>query len=151
QQAEDLRERLRDGDHSVAVVGGGLTGIEAAAELAETLPDLKVRLLTSGALGAALSRKAQEYLRKTVARLGVDVVEHARAKEVRVDGLVLDDGTQLVADTVVWTAGFRVSQLAAEAGFAVDDNGRMVVDDMLRSVSHPEVVGVGDAAAMRRQ
>jgi NADH dehydrogenase FAD-containing subunit len=48
---------------------------------------------------------------------------------------------------VVWAAGFRVSTLAAEAGLATDRHGRMIVDNRLRSMSHPEVRSAGDTAA----
>ncbi|HVV09801.1 NAD(P)/FAD-dependent oxidoreductase [Amycolatopsis sp.] len=147
-EARRLREHLT-GSRVVAVTGGGLTGIEAAAELAEAYPELKVRLVTSGALGGALSEKAQRYLRRTFDRLGVDVRDNVRVAEVRADGLALEDGAHIAADTVVWTAGFTVSPLAREAGFEVDKDGRMVVDETLRSLSHPDVVAVGDAAAMR--
>lgn len=54
------------------------------------------------------------------------------------------------ARTVVWAAGFRVPDLAREAGFAVDERDRMLVDAALRSMSHPEVYAIGDAAAMHR-
>lgn len=83
-------------------------------------------------------------------RLGVEVWEHVRVAEVRADGLLLQGGEHVGADTVVWTAGFRVPRLAREAGLAVDQRGRMVVDQTLRSVSHPEVYAVGDAAAVHR-
>ncbi|MDT7658764.1 MAG: hypothetical protein QOF38_3479 [Pseudonocardiales bacterium] len=172
-EASRLRAHLADsGDGGpVAVVGGGLTGIEAAAELAETLPRLKVRLVTGGVLGEALSLRGRRYLWRTFERLGVDVRECARVAEVRADGLLLAGGgdsapgdsprgdrvpgtgagsDHVAAATVVWTAGFRVSDLARRAGLAVDGAGRMIVDQTLRSVSHPEVSGVGDAAAIRR-
>ncbi|MDT7661523.1 MAG: hypothetical protein QOD04_1079, partial [Pseudonocardiales bacterium] len=172
-EASRLRAHLADsGDGgTVAVVGGGLTGIEAAAELAETLPRLKVRLVTGGVLGEALSLRGRRYLWRTFERLGVDVRECARVAEVRADGLLLAGGgdsapgdsprgdrvpgtgagsDHVAAATVVWTAGFRVSDLARRAGLAVDGAGRMIVDQTLRSVSHPEVSGVGDAAAIRR-
>ncbi|KAA9152998.1 oxidoreductase [Amycolatopsis acidicola] len=149
EEARRLKEKLSD-SQTVAVTGGGLTGIEAAAELAETNPELKVRLVTNGKLGEALSEKGRRYLQSVFARLGIEVRENARVAEVRADGLVLEDGAHVAADTVVWTAGFAVSPLAREAGFAVDDKGRMLVDETLRSVSHPDVVAVGDAASMRR-
>lgn len=149
EQAARLRDRLRPGA-VVAVAGGGLTGIEAAAELAESHPDVKVRLVTGGTLGAALSERGQRHLRRVFGRLGVEVREHARIAEVRADGLMLADGGHVGADLVVWTTGFRVSPLARDAGLAVDEHGRVLVDQTLRSISHPEVSAVGDAAAAHR-
>jgi NADH:ubiquinone reductase (H+-translocating) len=147
--AARLREQV---GHSgtVAVVGGGLTGIEAAAELAESRPELKVRMVTGGRFGAALSDRGRCHLRRTFTRLGIEVSDQVQVREVRADGLVLAEGEHVPADIVVWATGFRVPTLAREAGFAVDGNGRMIVDATLRSVSHPEVYAVGDAAAARR-
>ncbi|MFI7533905.1 NAD(P)/FAD-dependent oxidoreductase [Streptosporangium sp. NPDC049376] len=147
-QAERLRTRLRDGGTAV-VVGGGLTGIETAAELAECLPEVKVRLVTEGALGGALSRRAQRHLNAAFGRLAVEVREHARVAGVHDDHVTLEGGERLGADVTIWTTGFRVPELARQAGFSVDDDGRMLVDPTLRSVSHREVYGIGDAAAVR--
>ncbi|GAB3495886.1 NAD(P)/FAD-dependent oxidoreductase [Amycolatopsis cihanbeyliensis] len=149
EQAQRLRERLEPGSGVVAVAGAWLTGIEAATELAESRPELKVLLLTAGQLGEALSERGRRHLRRVTDRLGIEVRAGARVSEVRPDGLLLDDGSHLAADTVVWTAGFQVPDLAHAAGFAVDEHGRMIVDETLRSVSHPEVYGIGDAAAAR--
>lgn len=151
EQAARLRDRLRgdlrDGG-VVTVVGGGLTGIEAATELAESRPGLKVRMVTGAALGETLSMKARRHLRRTFGRLGIEVREDVRVIEVRADGVVLADGEHVASDVVVWTTGFRVPKLAAEAGLAVDEHGRLIVDETLRSVSHHDVYGVGDAAAV---
>ncbi|GAB1513288.1 NAD(P)/FAD-dependent oxidoreductase [Actinophytocola sp. KF-1] len=149
EEAERLRARLRDGD-VVTVVGGGLTGIEAATELAEQRPDLKVRLVTAGVLGAALSEKARRHLRRAFARLGIEVRDDVAVAEVLADGVVLAGGERVPSDVVVWTTGFTVPALAKDAGFAVDAHGRMIVDETLRSTSHPDVYGVGDAAAVRK-
>ena len=51
---------------------------------------------------------------------------------------------------MLWTTGVRVSPIAAAAGLDVDDRGRIVTDESLRSVSHPNVYAVGDAAAVRQ-
>lgn len=148
EEADRLRSRLRDSGE-VTVVGGGLTGIEAAAELAEQHKDLTVRLVTGGGFGEALSEKGRAHLRRSFDRLGIEVRDHVRVAEVREDGVVLADGEHVPSDVVMWTTGFAVPELAKEAGFAVDEHGRMVVDDTGRSTSHPDVYGVGDAAAMR--
>jgi NADH:ubiquinone reductase (H+-translocating) len=149
ERAARLRDRMRTAS-TVAVVGGGLTGIEAATELAETYPDRTVRLVTSDTLGPALSERGQAHLYWTFDRFGIQLREHAHVAKVAADGLLLKNGEHVGADVVVWTTGFRVPQLARDAGLAVGDNGRLLVDGTMRSVSHPEVYGIGDAAAARR-
>ncbi|MEV8442725.1 FAD-dependent oxidoreductase [Actinosynnema sp. NPDC051121] len=149
EDAEKLAVALKSA-RTVAVMGGGLTGIEAASELAESRPDLDVLLVTAGGLGEDLSEKGRRHLRKVFDRLGVRVHDHVHVTEVRADGLVLEAGELIAADTVVWTAGFAVPDLAARAGFAVDARGRVLVDQTLTSISHPEVQAIGDAAAMKR-
>ncbi len=147
EEAARLRARLRDSG-VVTVVGGGLTGIEAATEFAEQHQDLKVRLVTNGVLGGALSEKGRRHLLRTFARLGIEVRDQVRVVEVHADGVELADGAHIPSDVVVWTTGFTVPDLARDAGFAVDEHGRMVVEQTARSVSHPDVYGVGDAAAI---
>jgi NADH dehydrogenase FAD-containing subunit len=46
----------------------------------------------------------------------------------------------------VWTAGFAVHPIAAATTLQVSATGQIVVDDTMRSVSHPDVYAVGDAA-----
>src|SRR5690606_28117779 len=57
------------------VVGGGLTGIEAATEIAETYPDLQVTLATRGRMGETLSQRGAAYIRKIFAQMGIRVEE----------------------------------------------------------------------------
>ncbi|NUT49158.1 MAG: FAD-dependent oxidoreductase [Saccharothrix sp.] len=138
------------GARTVAVCGGGMTGVEAAAEIAESHPGLDVVLLGRAEPGAHLGSKAKAYLDGALARLGVRVLAGVEVVEVRPDAVVLADGAEVPADAVLWTSGVRVSPLAAAAGLEVDDRGRVVTDAALRSVSHPEVYAVGDAAAVRQ-
>ncbi|NAS20144.1 FAD-dependent oxidoreductase [Herbidospora sp. NEAU-GS84] len=147
-QAERLRERLRTAG-TVAVVGAGPTGLETAAELAETHPGHTVRLITAGTLGRELAEPGRDHLRRVLDRLGVQVWENTAVAKVDADGVLLEDGRHLAAGAVAWTAGFTVPDLAGQAGLAVDERGRMLVDATLRSRSHPEVYGIGDAAAAR--
>ncbi|MEU4420748.1 FAD-dependent oxidoreductase [Actinoplanes sp. NPDC024001] len=149
--AEALARRLAElGKGSVAVCGTGLTGIEAATEIAERHPGLDVLLVGDAEPGAGMGRRAKAYLDGALARLGVRVRSGARIAKVLPDSVTTTDGDSLAADVVVWTGGVRVPALAAAAGFTVDDRGRIVTDASLRSVSHPEVYAIGDAAAIRQ-
>ncbi|HLL34210.1 MAG TPA: FAD-dependent oxidoreductase, partial [Streptomyces sp.] len=145
-----LRERLDGldgrGGGSVLVVGDGLTGIETATETAESRPGLSVTLIARGELGAPLSAGARGHLRRACDRLGVTVLEHTTVEAVEATRVLCADGTVLASDATVWTAGFAVHPIAAAGGLEVTENGRIVVDRTMRSVSHPDVYAVGDSA-----
>ena len=145
-----LRERLdslgRRGDGGrVVVVGDGLTGIECAAEIAESRPGLSVALIARGELGVRLSAGARSHLRQACDRLGITVLEHTSVEAVDASRVLCADGTALASDATVWAAGFAVSPIAAASGLEVTENGQIVVDRTMRSVSHPNVYAVGDS------
>ncbi|GAA1761975.1 NAD(P)/FAD-dependent oxidoreductase [Nonomuraea bangladeshensis] len=143
-----LRERLArlDAGQAVLVVGGGLTGVEAAAELAEARPDLDVALSVRGGLGDWLSPKGREHLRKVFGRLGVTVHERADVTAVAAGRVSTADGRDIPAAVTVWTTGFAVHPIARATALEVTGTGQIVVDATMRSVSHPDVYAIGDAA-----
>ena len=128
------------------VVGDGLTGIETATEIAESRPGLSVALVARGELGARLSAGARSHLRRACDRLGITVLEHTSVEAVEATRVLCVEGTALASDATVWTAGFAVSPIAASSGLEVTENGRIVVDRTMRSVSHPNVYAAGDSA-----
>jgi NADH:ubiquinone reductase (H+-translocating) len=146
--AELLAARLTGG--TVAVCGSGLTGVEAATEIAERHPDSRVVLLGREEPGAAMGPRAKAHLDAALARLGVEVRAGVEVVKVLAGSVELSDGDSVAADVVLWTSGVRAAPLAGAAGLEVDDRGRIVTDSALRSVTHPEVYAVGDAAAVRQ-
>lgn len=130
----------------VVVVGGGLTGIEAASEIAEARGDLDVALAVRGDLGDWLSPAGQRHVRAVFERLGVTVHEHADVVRVGATEVLTGDGATIPADVAVWSAGFAVHPIAAATALRVSASGQIVVDGTMRSVSHPDVYAVGDAA-----
>jgi NADH dehydrogenase len=134
---------------TVTVCGGGLTGIEAATEIAESHPGLRVALVSLAEPGTMMGERARAHLRRALDRLGIAVTTGQRVTKVLPDAVELDSGELVGADLCLWTTGVRVSPLAGEAGIAVDERGLIRVDATLRSVSHPNIYAVGDAAAVR--
>ncbi|HYC90356.1 MAG TPA: FAD-dependent oxidoreductase [Thermoanaerobaculia bacterium] len=118
---------------SVAVIGGGLTGIETASEIAERHPEMKVTLYDANTIGHGLSAKAQRHLRAWLEEHGIAVIEHHRVSETP------------DADAVLWCTSFTLSPIAREAGLHVNARGQIIVDDHLRS-SDPDIYAIGDAA-----
>ena len=83
ESAQRLRYALADlpADGPVTVVGGGLTGIETASELAER--GRPVTLVCGGILGPSLSNRGRRSVAKRLRKLGVNVLESVAASQVR--------------------------------------------------------------------
>jgi NADH dehydrogenase FAD-containing subunit len=134
---------------SVVVCGSGLTGVETAAEIASTSA-ATVTLAGRSEPGAEVGPRARAYLQRSLSRLGVTVRAGAPVTKVLPDGVELATGELVPGDVVVWSTGVRVPPLAAAAGLTTDRLGRIVTDRFLRSVSHPDVYAIGDAAAIEQ-
>lgn len=145
---------------TLAVVGGGPTGVEMAGALAELTrlvlakdyPGLavdEVRIVLLEAAGRLLTGMPP--------RLSAVAAETLRAKgvEVRLDVAVagydgacvgLRSGERLAARTLIWAAGARAAGLASRLGLPQGRQGRVPVEDSLQVPGHPEVYLIGDAA-----
>ena len=146
---------------TIAVVGGGPTGVEMAGGYAELtsrvlLPDYPeidpkdVRILLiegHDALLAGFSPKLQANAASTLANMGVEVHFNKQVSRVTANSLEINDGTVVAASTVVWAAGIRAHPLAEAAGLDVGRGGRIVVDEQLRVPGHRNVYAIGDVAA----
>ena len=143
--------RLRDAldnlhpDAPVTVVGAGLTGIEAATELAEQ--GRKVTLVCGGQLGPSLSGPGRRSVAKVLTKLRVAVLETDVVTEVRPDAVVFADGAVRPSAVTIWAAGFGVPELAANSELRTDALGRLLTDETLTSVDDPRIVAAGDCAA----
>lgn len=145
EQAERLRRRLQDVPQSapVVVVGGGLTGIEAASELAEAGRTVTI---VADVIAPSLADPGRRAVARRLAHLGVNIVAGAQVTAVTADRTLLADGRTLPSAVTVWTAGFGVPGLAAASGLSVDALGRLRTDETLTCVDDPRIVAAGDAA-----
>ncbi|MEU7217032.1 NAD(P)/FAD-dependent oxidoreductase [Nocardia iowensis] len=147
EHAQRLRAALDEvpPDAPITIVGGGLTGIETAAELAEQ--GRVGTLVGGGRLAPSFLAPARRSVAKWLAGHGVEVLESAKVAEVRPDEVVLADGTVLPSAVTIWTAGFVVPELAARTGLRTDALGRLRTDETLTSIDDDRIIAAGDAAA----
>jgi NADH dehydrogenase len=144
--AESARRAIDAGParQRILVVGGGATGVEAAAEIAEQHPTAQVMLLSRGPVLGHLPAMSRKHVLRSLARLGV-TTRTGTVRRVLADAVELGDGTRMASDVTVWTASFAVPDLARVSGLPVDGIGRLLVDEELRVPDHPEILGAGDA------
>ena len=128
----------------VVIVGGGLTGIEAAAEFAEAG---RAVTLIADALGPSLAAGGRRSVAGRLGKLGVTVIADAAVVGGSAEDVTLRDGRRVPAAVTVWTAGFGVPTLAAASGLRTDRLGRLLTDETLTSVDHASIVAAGDAAS----
>ena len=141
------RQLAAPSTQTVLICGGGLTGIEAAAEFAEAHPHLRVTLATRGQVGENLSAQARAHIRRVFAPLGIALRENVSITHLQ--AYTAHTAHEVIPfDVCVWAGSFAVSALARQAGLQVNARGQIEVDAYLRSVSHPEVFAVGDAASV---
>ncbi|MFC7861717.1 NAD(P)/FAD-dependent oxidoreductase [Arthrobacter koreensis] len=127
---------LQPGD-AVAVVGGGLTAVETAAETARAHPGNPVTLYAAGLVVPHFSAGARAGVLRSLQRAGIAVRQQA-----------VKEGNVPAAAAVLWCTGFGVPDLAARSGLPVDSAGRLTVDSSLRVPGHGRIFGAGDAAVI---
>jgi nitrite reductase (NADH) large subunit len=147
----DLLLTLAAQKKRVAVVGGGLLGLEAAYGLAKAGAPVTLLHLPDRLMERQLDAPAAELLKSLVERKGIKVLLNADTARLhgttRVEGVELSDGRKIEADAVIFTAGIRPNiALAGEAGIAV--NRGIVVDDTLQTGTEG-IFALGECAEHR--
>ena len=149
ESAEGLRSVLSTASAAavVTVVGAGPTGIETAAELAES--GRTVTLVCGEVLGPYLHPRTRRTVERRLTELGVTVLygPGAVVTSVTRDAVRLSDGRELPSQVTIWTAGFGVPDLAVRSGLSTDAVGRLLTDETLTSVDDDRIVAAGDSAA----
>jgi NADH:ubiquinone reductase (H+-translocating) len=143
------------------VIGGGFAGVEALAEV-QALADEAVRFYpalhrselrwilveATGRILPELDERLGQWALRALRRRGADVRLHTRLTSAAPGAVLLDDGTELAAGTLVWAAGVRPSPLGAAAGLPTDRTGRITVGPDLAVTSVPGAFAAGDMAAV---
>jgi NADH dehydrogenase len=156
-------EPLRPEQLKVAIIGGGATGVELAAQLHRTTrqvvaygmdrvdPDKDIRVTVVEAADRLLPALTPRLSRATEAllgELGVQVHTGARVAEVTRHAVHLSDGRRLPAELVVWAAGVKAPDFLKElAGLETNRINQLVVRPTLQATRDDDVFAMGDCAA----
>lgn len=143
------------------IVGGGPTGVELAGTIAElarhTLaadfrridpPSARITLVEAAPrLLMPLRSDLSEYARRSLAKLGVDVMLGEPVTQCDTHGVAVGS-RRIEAATVIWAAGVKPSPAADWLAAKADRAGRVLVEPDLSLPGCPDVFVIGDAAAV---
>lgn len=153
-----IEDAVRSSD-AVAVVGGGIVGMEIGAEIRAAYPSKTVTVVDANPhvlAGVGMPNTTQRFkkrLRAKVEALGVQMRYGVRATDVRpesdpisrpVNGaLSLEDGTAVACDVVVWAIGAKPNVSFVPLTW-LDESGRVKVDATCRASER--VFALGDCS-----
>ena len=137
----------------VAIIGGGLLGLEAARGMRRRQCVVSVVEHERRLMPRQLDQQGAGLLAERIADLGVEVRTGVAVREItgdrNVDGLALSDGSRIDCDTVIICTGIRPNiDLARGAGLA--SSRGITVNNQLQT-SDSDIYAVGECAEHRSQ
>ena len=155
---------------TIAVVGGGASGVELILSIQHRIQDeLKrkghpnkdiqyVLLSAAKTLLPSHNNSVKKRILKLFKQRGIKVYLDSLIKDISIDKTLADNdnrrtmlcsnGMRVQADAIVWSTTASSVGWPAESGLSVDNRGFIQVNDYLQSISHPNIFAVGDIASM---
>ncbi|QEO16839.1 NAD(P)/FAD-dependent oxidoreductase [Acetobacter vaccinii] len=160
---ELLKAYSQNSELDIAIVGGGATGTQLAAELHKALdlvrlysfdskpPTLKITLLEAGPrILPAFPEQVSEAAKKQLEHIHVDVRTSAMVSGADETGFTLKDGTHVPATLRVWAAGVKAPEVTQKfGGLSLNRSGQIIVQPNLRSVDDERIFAMGDCSFIR--
>ncbi|OZI19882.1 FAD-dependent oxidoreductase [Bordetella genomosp. 9] len=158
-KASDPRARLH-----IAIVGGGATGVELAAELHEASRlvaayglsnfdprrDLAIRIIEGAPrILAALPEKLSHAAQRRLESLGIEIESGCLVSEVTADTVHTKDGRAFPAELCMWAAGIKGPDVLGALDLPRNRVGQLEVDARLQT-EDPAIFAFGDCAAAPR-
>src|SRR5262249_53878689 len=149
------------GQYTVVVIGGGLTGIEVATEMVGKLRTAIEHGLITGnqkptfgviladrkpRIGSDMGDSAVPVIEEALAALGIEIRAAVSVASIDAGGITLSSGERIPAATVVWCAGMAANPLTSRFPAERDRFGRLPVDACLKVMGMTAEFAAGDAA-----
>jgi NADH dehydrogenase len=158
-----LQDEPADRKLRIAIVGGGATGVELAAELHKAMRqliaygldridpgrDVEVSLIEAApVLLPALPPRLSEATDRELRRLGIQVFTGEQVVQVTEEGIATRSGRFLPAEIKVWSAGIKAPEFLGRLdGLETNRLNQLVVDQTLKVTRDDNIFALGDCAS----
>ena len=153
--AEEQKQLL-----SFSIIGGGPTGVELCAEMAELfyetfatyypkklIDNITLRLIQSGkSLVPMFPEYFQSYSRKTLEEKHVHLMLNTKVTSITQESFTLNTGEIIPSHTHIWVAGIQPQSIDFLTPIEKNDRGQIKVNSTLQSHTYPEIFVIGDSA-----
>ncbi|MGV0023471.1 FAD-dependent oxidoreductase [Phormidesmis priestleyi] len=138
---------------TISIVGGGTGGIELALNMQHRLleieSDVTLHLFQRDSqLMPKHGLWVRHFFEKLLTQRGIHLHLSETVREVQQGAVVCRSGLTIACDATVWVTEASAPDWLGKAGLDVDQDGFILVNDALQSVSHPQVFAAGDIATM---
>jgi len=150
---QTILELLQKGEPRVLVIGGGPAGLEISANCWRLVHDhasrAQITLLAGPKFLPTVPQKVRRIAMRSLVSRGITIVEGSSVNRIKRGSALTEDGREFPFDLVFLALGVRPAGLFQESGFATGDDGGLLVNDYLQSVTHPEIFGGGDCISFQ--
>ncbi len=147
-----ITDQNRHPEPEILVIGGGPAGVEIAANVWRLMQERsihgRITLVTGERLMGNAPGKVRQLVLDSLAGRGVRIIEGTRVQSVETNIAVLTDRAKIRFDYAFMAVGVKPPPIFRDSGLSTDDDGGMLVNEYLQSVTHPEIFGGGDCISL---
>ena len=150
---QTILKLLKKGEPRLLVIGGGPAGLEISANCWRLVHDhasrAQITLLAGPQLLTSVPKKVRQIAIQSLASRGITVSEGPFVKRLKGSTALTEDGREFPFDLAFLALGVRPAGLFKESGLPTGDDGGLLVDDYLQSLTYPEIFGGGDCISFQ--
>jgi len=145
----DLKKKSENKRFTIVVVGGGATGVELIAEIADIFPKSRRSLLLLEAMDDILpdtSLQLREVAKESLTKRGVKIMLNSMVESIEENDIKLTGGDSIVFDIAIWATGVKATDVSLSPEQSKSNSNRLQILPTMQLERHPYVFVLGDIA-----
>ncbi len=140
--------------HTILIIGGGIVGVELAAEIADHYPEKKITLIQAGKeLMERMPEKARIYAENYLTKKGVTIIKNERVVEKKKNTYITSNGNVILAEMAFVCTGITPNSefIKKSMPTLLDEKGFIKVNETLNLEDHEHIFVGGDVTNIKEE